>query len=270
MHSEPGLFKATAEFVQLLATVPDPVLQVARKAATPNGKIAWTLLGTALFQDCTYSEINALLNALYAKFPDDRLWTLPVPKAADIDECVGNSCWSLAEHVAGIFWSVGLFVRRHENLQDWLQSRTPAELWRDLGEIYFMGKGNPRPKACAAIYRLLSPAPVGLNFDALPSSTAKQSTEKLPPLPLTMGARRYLAFLGPAADCDFAELGAREKQKLANELFVALAEPPYVASHSLQFFLETGKDDFICRSVTDHCKKCPLYEYCGYAERSDK
>ena len=181
------------------------------------------------------------------------------------------------ENVAGIFWSVGLFVRRHENLQEWLRSRTPEEIWRDLGEIYFMGKGNPRPKVCAAIYRLLAPAPVGLSLDCAPSP-------QWPPLPLTMGARRYLSILGPASD-GFADLEPAQKQKLATDLYVALVQhlmeqsenaevknskvdalTAYVAAHGLQFYLEDGTDGFICRYSTDHCRKCPLREYCSYAE----
>lgn len=273
IHDEPGLFKATSEFVKLLTNVPDPVLQVAKKAPTVDGKIAWTLLGTVLFQNCSYSNFSALLNALYLKFPAEQLWALPAPREAEINQCVenvfGKNAWSLKEHVSGIIWSVGHFVRNQEDLARWVQSKIPQELWRDLGEIYFMGKGSPRPKACAAIYRLVSPAPVGLNLSM--QGLEGDSKSKMPNLPLTMGARRYLAFLGPAKDTSFAELDASLKQKMANELFVALnPETPYTAAHALQFFLEDGKDGFICRVALDHCKRCPLYEYCNYAEHFSK
>jgi hypothetical protein len=222
-----------------------------------------------------------LLRTLNEKFPGEKLWTLPVPKAQEIEACVesafGCRTWSMFENVAGIFWSVGLFVRRHQNLTEWLKSRTPEEIWRDLGEIYFMGKGNPRPKVCAAIYRLLAPAPVGLGLDCAPSP-------KWPPLPLTMGARRFLSILGPAND-GFADLEPAQKQKLATDMYVALVQhlmetsenvevkkskvdalTAYVAAHSLQFYLEDGLDGFICRHFTDHCRKCPLREFCSYAE----
>lgn len=281
LHDEPALFKATAEFVRLFARIDDPVLMVARQEKGANERIAWTLLGTALFQDASYSEFVTLLQALNEKFPGEKLWTLPVPKAQNIEACVesafGCRTWSMFENVAGIFWSVGLFVRRHGNLQEWLKSRTPEELWRDLGEIYFMGKGNPRPKVCAAIYRLLAPAPVGLSLDCAPSP-------KWPPLPLTMGARRYLSILGPAND-GFADLEPLQKQKLATDMYVALVQhlmecsdnaevktskvdalSAYVAAHGLQFYLEDGTDGFVCRISTDHCRKCPLREYCSYAE----
>ena len=281
IHDEPALFKATAEFVRLFARIEDPVLTVAKQEKGANERIAWTLLGTALFQDVSYPELVTLLQSLNEKFPGEKLWTLPVPKAQDIEACVesafGCRTWSMFENVAGIFWSVGLFVRRHENLQEWLRSRTPEEIWRDLGEIYFMGKGNPRPKVCAAIYRLLAPAPVGLSLDCAPSP-------KWPLLPLTMGARRYLSILGPASD-GFADLEPAQKQKLATDLYVALVQhlmeqsenaevknskvdalTAYVAAHGLQFYLEDGTDGFICRYSTDHCRKCPLREYCSYAE----
>ena len=281
VHDEPALFKATAEFVRLFARIDDPVLTVAKQEKGANERIAWTLLGTALFQDVSYPEFVTLLQALHEKFPGEKLWTLPVPKAQDIEACVetafGCRSWSMFENVAGIFWSVGLFVRRHGNLQEWLKSRPPEEIWRDLGEIYFMGKGNPRPKVCAAIYRMLAPAPVGLSLDCAPSP-------KWPPLPLTMGTRRYLSILGPASD-GFADLEPAQKQKLATDMYVALVQhlmeqsenaevkkskvdalTAYVAAHSLQFYLEDGTDGFICRHSTDHCRKCPLREYCSYAE----
>lgn len=286
IHDEPALFKATAEFVRLFARIDDPVLAVAKLEKGVNERIAWTLLGTALFQDVSYPEFKTLLRALNEKFPGEKLWTLPVPKAQDIESCVesafGCRTWSLFENVAGIFWSVGLFVRRHGNLQGWLKSRTPEELWRDLGEIYFMGKGNPRPKVCAAIYRLLAPAPVGLSLDC--ADGIARAPVKWPPLPLTMGARRYLSILGPASD-GFADLEPLQKQKLATDMYVALVQhlmeqsenaevkkskvdalTAYVAAHSLQFYLEDGTDGFICRTVTDHCRKCPLREYCSFAE----
>jgi len=297
IHDEPGLFKASVAFVERFAKVPDPVMLVAKKAATINGKIAWVLLGTTLFQECSFSEISALLNALYEKFPDDMLWNLPVPKDDQIEECVksvfAGRSWSVAEHASGIVWSVGHFVRRHEDLLGWLQSRTPMEMWRDLGEIYFMGKGNPRPKACAAIYRLIGPAPVGLGLCAAPVAATGHGSatapEKFPPLPLTMGGRRFLAILGPGKNEKFSELDSRAKQRMANEFYAALVAEqssqsaqslpsaqsltpaqPYVAAHALQFFLEEGKEGFICRTITENCRTCPLYEFCNYAERHDR
>lgn len=264
IHDEPALFKASKAFVALLFRCADPIVYVACKLPDRNAQIAWTLLGSALFQDRTYPDILRLLTKLYERFPGDKLWTLPVPKASEIEEVVEQTFnsrnWSVFEHVAGIFWSVGLFVRRHLDLVAWVRERSPEELWNDLGDIYFMGRSNPRPKACATIYRLLAPQPLGLGLECRDSS-------KMPSLPLTMGARRFLAILGPAKEFNFSELEPQEKQKLANEYFTALApENPYFAAHSLQFFLENGSNGFICRELTENCSRCPLYEYCYYAE----
>ncbi|WP_295051185.1 hypothetical protein [uncultured Fibrobacter sp.] len=264
IHDEPALFKASKAFVALLFKCADPVVYVAQKMPTANEQIAWTLLGTVLFQDRSYPDILRLLVKLHERFPGDKLWSLPVPKGGEIEEVVEQTFnsrnWTVFEHVSGIFWSVGLFVRHHPDLTSWMRERTPEEMWRDLGEIYFMGRSNPRPKACAAIYRLLAPRPLGLGLTCRDSS-------RMPHLPLTMGARRFLAMLGPAKESSFAELEPSQKQKLANEYFIALApENPYFAAHSLQFFLENGSEGFICRELTSHCAKCPLYEYCNYAE----
>ena len=280
IHDEPALFCATAEFVRLFTSLRDPVLTVSALGKETQSRIAWTLLGTALFQDISYPEFVVLLRALYERFPEEKLWTLPVPKASDIESCVesalGCRSWSMFENVAGIFWSVGHFVRNHKDLQGWLKFSTPELIWRDLGEIYFMGKGNPRPKVCAAIYRMLAPAPMGLGLECDCSNVPV----KWPPLPLTMGARRYLSILGPASD-GFADLAPAQKQKLANDLYMAIARSlsvgvqglklvdasvAYMAAHSLQFYLEDGSDGFICRHVTGHCEKCPLRIYCNYAE----
>ena len=60
IHDEPALFKATAEFVRLFARIDDPVLTVAKQEKGANERIAWTLLGTALFQDVSYPEFVTL------------------------------------------------------------------------------------------------------------------------------------------------------------------------------------------------------------------
>ncbi len=82
-----------------------------------------------------------------------------------------------------------------------------------------------------------------------------------------MGARRFLAILGPAKDDGFADLAPEAKQKMAGEVYEALApKNPYASSHALQFFLEQGSEDFICREVTNHCAQCPLFKFCSYGE----
>lgn len=255
--------KASVAFVQALAKVPDPVLVVSSKFETLEARIAWTILGTALFQDLSYSEFNQLFSTLAKKFPGQALWTLPVPREDDLrnvlDQVFEKKIWSLSENFPGIFWSVGNFVRRHAPLEQWLASRDVTEIWRDLGEIYFMGKGASRPKVCATIYRIVSDAPFGLGVPI-------KSYSKNLSLPITMGLRRFLAFIGPGKGKDFANMTQVQKQRLAQSFYkFASPENPVAAMHAYQFFLENGKKEFICRTVTDKCKKCPLREFCDEA-----
>ena len=265
LQDEPVLGRALRLFVERFANLDDPVLQVSAHAKTDGEKIAWTLLGTALYQDLRMDEIAALLVALCRKFPGDKLWTLPVPKGGDIEAAVesalGNRDWSLFKNVAGIFWSVGFFVRRHGDLKNWIASSTPEEMWRDLGEIYFMGKRGARPKACAAIYRLCGKSPAGLGYGV--GRGLKRF--RWPDLPLTMGARRFLSIMGPAREGGFADLSPEQKQKMMNDFCVALyPENPYAVAHSLQFYLEEGEESFMCRECQAGCANCPIYEFCDY------
>lgn len=266
-QSEVALFKATQDFVQSFAEVTDPIIFISGKAKSVQAKIAWTILGSTLFQGISYTDVMKLMGALYNAFPEEKLWTLPVPKEEDIlavaDQILQGTSWSLREHLPGIFWSVGSFVRHHQkdgqDLPQWATERTAEEIWRDLGEVYFMGKGKPRPKAAATIYRLISPAPLGLGLTI-------QNSPKMPPIPLSMGVRRYLSILGPGKYEKFSELTPDEKNKMAQDVFHELSsKTPNVAAHGLQFFLESGTKEFICRDHYKVCSKCPLYEYCKYA-----
>jgi len=271
-QDEPALLEAVRGYIDAFTQVPDPVVAAASRANGVQAQIAWTLFGTAIFQDRDFVEISRLLQALYSMFPDEKLWTLPVPSVADINNVVvdvfGSDKWSMFEHVAGIFWSVGLFVRRRGDLEQWAMERTPEEMWRDLGEIYFMGKGAVRPKACAAIYRMVSGSPLGLGVKFRTEGTSPRGFLRgMPPLPLTMGARRFLAMFSPACEDGFADLENSEKQRLMNVYCKSLCpKDPYRAAHSLQFFLEAGTEDFICRNRTSQCALCKLYTFCDYAQ----
>ena len=254
---------AASLFVEFFKNVPDPVLFYTSSLPCDEEKIAWTLLGTNLFQGISYPSFEKLFSRLLEQFPGKKLWKLPVPRGKEleqvVEESLGNISWQLKEQFAGIFWSVGYFVRKHFPLTKWLSTRTPKELWRDLGEIYFMGKKAYRPKTNAAIYRLLSLAPYGLGF----STDLKLNL----PLPLTMGARRYLAFMGPAQGENFSEMSQGSKQKMADDFFSAISKnSPIAAAHAFQFFLEYGKTKDLCWEYTDNCKKCPLQNYCKESE----
>ena len=265
LQDEPVLGRGLRLFVERFSNLDDPVLQVADKLADDNSRIAWTLLGTALYQDLRMDEIGTLLTGLAKRYPGDKLWTLPVPKGGDIEivaeEALGSRDWSLFKNVAGIFWSVGFFVRRHGDLKAWVARSTPEEMWRDLGEIYFMGKRGARPNACAAIYRLCGKLPAGLGYAA--GRGLKRF--RWPDLPLTMGARRFLSIIGPAREGGFADLSPEQKQKMMNEFCVALyPENPDAVAHSLQFYLEEGEKSFMCRECQAGCANCPIYEFCDY------
>ncbi|WP_097036519.1 hypothetical protein [Fibrobacter sp. UWT3] len=276
MQDEPALVDAIRKFICGFSHLPDPVVAVASRAQSKTAQVAWVLFGTAIYQDRDIPEIMRLLSAFYEAFPEEKLWTLPVPAAGAINDVVEHTFesrdWSMFEHVAGIFWSVGLFVRHHPDLVAWARERSPEEMWRDLGEIYFMGKAAVRPKACAAIYRIVSAEPLGLGVQCrMPEGSARKALHGLPPLPLTMGARRFLAMFSPAREEGFADLAPAQKQKLMDVYGKALCpEVPYTVAHSLQFFLEAGADDFVCRERTKRCAKCPLYEYCDYATRRSR
>lgn len=266
-QSEAALFKATQDFVQSFADVTDPIIFISGKAKTVQARIAWTILGSTLFQGISYTDMMKLLGALYNAFPEEKLWTLPVPKEDQLmavaHQVLQGKSWTLMEHLPGIFWSVGSFVRRHQkdgsDLIQWTASRNAEEIWRDLGEVYFMGKGKPRPKAAATIYRIVSPAPLGLGL-------AIKQSPKMPPIPLSMGVRRYLSILGPGKYEKFSELTPDEKNKMAQEMFQLLSSGSQnVAAHGLQFFLESGTKEFICRDHFKACPRCPLYEFCKYA-----
>lgn len=266
-QSETALFKATQDFVQSFADVTDPIIFISGKAKTVQARIAWTILGSTLFQGISYTDMMKLLGALYNAFPEEKLWTLPVPKEDQLmavaHQVLQGKSWTLMEHLPGIFWSVGSFVRHHQkegsDLTQWASSRNAEEIWRDLGEVYFMGKGKPRPKAAATIYRLVSPFPLGLGLTL-------ESSPKMPPIPLSMGVRRYLSILGPGKYEKFSELPPDEKYRMAQDVFRELSsKTPNVAAHGLQFFLESGTKEFICRDHFKTCKACPFYEYCKYA-----
>lgn len=253
-------FSSAKAFVEFFKNQEDPVLAVSRKRADEEEKIAWTLLGTAIFQGISYPNFQTLFQTLSARFSGEALWAFPLPKEKEFSEILnaslGKSSWELKKNLPGIFLSTGHFVRRHFPLSSWLLNHSVNELWRDLGEIYFMGKSASRPKVCAALYRLTSPNPLGLGF------SIKDSPLKLP-LPLSMGARRYFSFLGPARALRFSEMEKKEKQNLANEFFSVLSpELPFAPSHAFQFFWENGKTEFLCREKTSSCVQCPFQNTC--------
>ncbi len=263
------VMQATQKFVRLFDSVPDPVVDIAKNAETEEARIAWCLLGCALFQEISFPAFHRVFGALFESYPEDRLWTFPLPEEKELLQisrrALGKVSWNLWEQVPGIFWSVGAFVRHHRPLADWITSRDVKGIWRDLGEIHFMGKRAYRPKAIQAISRLTSSAPWGFGFRTAPSETKC-------PEPFTMGCRRWIGFVGPGKMLRYSEMEESKKQKLAASLYSTLAKGnEKQASHGLQFFLEEGSTDFICRERTEGCTLCPLAPYCckSQIERCD-
>jgi hypothetical protein len=156
--------------------------------------------------------------------------------------------WSLAQQATGIVCSVGRFVRTRENRLDlWVQSHSPSALWRECGEIFYMGKSNPlRPKALLFLHRLVSLSRIGAG--------------ELPPLPNSAGARRWLI----QAKTYNPDENPKEKLKMANSLYRELCpKNPRLAWHTLQFFAEPLGEGYFCQRIF-HCKLCPVNGHCRW------
>jgi len=261
-RENPHIVEAARSFILEFDSVPDPVVKVASLAEDENSQIAWVLLGSVIFQNLSFFQMASVLEALFNAFPNKKLWETPVPKASDIKAVVQKALkkesWALLDHAPGMFWSVGFFIRRHFPLNIWLTSRNEAEIWRDLGEIYFMGKKNIRPKVMSAIHRLKSNSPLGLGL------TIREGKSKLP-FPISMGSRRFMGFIGPGKEDDFANWTPEKKIIEVNDFYKILS-PMAIdkAAHGLSFFLEPGEKDFLCREQIKSCEKCPLYSECSY------
>ncbi|MDR1760296.1 MAG: hypothetical protein LBR60_07205 [Fibrobacter sp.] len=256
------LVRAVREFIFLWENIPDPVVAFAAPLKTAETRTAWVLLGSGIFQGLNYPGAVSLLKNLYEKFPEESLWEFPVPKEQELLACIPSfirNRWSLAEQFPGIFWSAGAFVRRRAPLTAWVGERELRELWRDLGEIYYMGKGAFRPKAVQALSRITMPCPRGLGL--LPKPSSKEMNP-----PLSMGLRRFVAFFGIGRAAGYEHFEEAKKRafliRTLNELY---PEDPPLAAHALQFFLEEGAADFICREHTDSCKRCPLSAFCSHS-----
>lgn len=258
----PHIVEATRAFICEFDSVPDPVVKTALLAEDEEAQIAWILLGSVFSQELSYYQMDSVLEALFCAFPNKRLWETPVPKVSDIKSVIQKALkkqsWSLIEHAPGMFWSVGFFVRNHLPLRKWLDSRDEEAIWRDLGEIYFMGKKNIRPKALSTILRFKNKKPLGLGLSI-------QKGKSVLPIPLSMGSRRFMGFIGPGKEDDFSEWTPEKKIIEVNTWFEILSPgAKEKAAHGLFFFLESGQNDYFCREQMKSCEKCPLFSYCSY------
>lgn len=232
----PEVMQMTSEFIKEFSSVQDPVVAVAEKEGTVEGKIAWVLLGSCLFQEISLPTFTALFEQLQKEFPENRLWAFPLATGDEIRCAVRNSIgkysWPLRESVPGIFWSIGNFIRRHSPTDSWAAS-SGKEIFRSLGEIFFMGKGAYRPKAVWAVSRLFSPEPRGLGI--LVSGKWRKS-----PPPFPFGLRQWIGLSGLGADFGYSEMSEPAKRKLAADVCKMLSpEDPRIAAHAFSFFGES-------------------------------
>jgi hypothetical protein len=223
-------------------------VEIALGANTLPVKINWLLLGSALQQRIGLGELQNFLIELQKEISD--IAELPTPSEnlifSAISKC-GLKEWNLAPQAAGIIWSIGRFARTRKNRLDlWVENHSPSDIWRECGEIFYMGKSNPlRPKVLGFLFRLSFLSPIGKGT--------------LPPLPSTAGARRWLI----QANVYDAQETSKEKLRTANSLYKELfPKNPTFACHTLQFFAEPiNENTYFCQRVFP-CKLCPVSEYC--------
>jgi hypothetical protein len=236
------------EWILKASQLKEPIVEIAGQAETLPAKINWLLLGCALQQGIYLAELQFFLAELQKKIGD--IAELPAPSEnlilSAISKCRLKN-WSLAPQAAGIVWSIGRFARTRENRLDlWVKNHSPAVLWRECGEIFYMGKTSPlRPKVLGFLFRLPAFLPVGAG--------------DLPPLPNSAGTRRWLVW----ANIYNAEESPKEKLRTANSLYKELfPKNPALSCHALQFFAEPAHENiYFCQRIFP-CKLCPVFGYC--------
>jgi len=238
-----------SEWILKASQFAEPVVEVASKAKNLPQKINWLLLGCALQQRISLAELQCFLTESQKEIGD--IAELPAPSEnlilSIISRC-GLKEWNLAPQVAGIVYSVGRFARARDNRLDlWVQSHSPADIWRACGEIFYMGKSNPlRPKALIFLHRLAWLSRIG--------------TGELPPFPNSAGARRWLI----QAKIYDPDENPKEKLKTANSLYRELCpKNPRLAWHALQFFAEPLGDGYFCQRIFP-CKLCSVNRHCRW------
>jgi len=238
------------EWILKASQLKDPIAEIAGRAENLPAKINWLLLGCALQQGITLSELQNFLMELQKETCD--VAELPAPTENlilnAISKC-GLRNWSLAAQAAGVVWSIGRFARARKNRLDlWVQSRAASDIWRECGEIFYMGKNSPlRPKALGFLFRVAEFA------KPLPKPP-------FPLLPSSAGARRWLIQAKVYDACETP----KEKLKTVNTLYRELfSEKPALACHALQFFAEPIEENYFCRRIF-FCEACPVSKCCRW------
>lgn len=256
------LIQATRAFCEAVSEFADPVQQALNKIGDPEAQIAWTIAAEAMHQSISLGQLADLVSSLSEAFPGDRLWALPAIREADVNQVMRSKPWlqgwPLGIHLPGILNSVGNWIRvggATPKLR--LQKKGTAELWRELGSIYFMGKTNPvKPKVLALLQRLRMPQPLGLGMDIASTPLASGNPW---PLPVSVGARKWLKAMGPNPQGWMESHSDAERLQYFQRMYSAITpRKPEQAFYGLSFFLEGGGSELLCRNIFEGCRQCPL------------
>lgn len=254
--------KATRAFCEAFFLQLDPFQEVLNSMNSLDTRIAWAIAGEALHQSISLGQLGDLVSSLHDEFPENRLWILPALRVGDVERVIKGkpwlNGWALEPHIAGILNSVGHWIRSNGGLPTKaIEGKNTAQLWKQLGSLYFMGKTNPiKPKALAVIQRLKENAPRGLGIPIEVTSLASGNSW---PWPVSVGARKWLKIIGPNPQSWMGSHGESERLQYFQKMFKAIyPENPELVVHGLSFFLESGGSDFLCRTMLDGCRHCPL------------
>ena len=239
-----------SEWILRASQLKDPVVEVAGRAGSLPVKLNWLLLGCTLQQGINLAELQNFLSELQREIGD--IAELPAPSENLILKVI-SKCklkdWNLAPQAAGIVWSVGRFARvREKRLDLWVASHSPVDIWRQCGEIFYMGKSSAlRPKVLLFLHRL--------------ASFLSTLAGELPHLPNSAGARRWLI----QTKVYNPEESPREKLRTVNALYRELfPKNPALACHALQFFAEPVNENiYFCQRIFS-CNLCPVSNYCRW------
>jgi len=260
--AHPVPLEAVRAFVDKAMDWPDPLVRIALRAESPSERAAWLLLGCALQQRIALSDLTLFMESLYRSLGSNGLVALPAPRETTIRQSMAalgkGREWELAPQVPGIVWSVGQFVRsRGMPFAEWLDQTSPRDIWRDCGEIHYMGRSSPlRPKILAFLHRIAAPAPAGLGWILVNEGGR-------PPLPASPGARRWLAWIGPYEESGYADASTALRMRIVVEAYGRIKpEAPWKATHGLQFFTEPFDDSYLCAKNLGGCYNCPLTNDC--------
>lgn len=252
--------QATQIFSQRLAHYKDPIAQFLSQVDGEEERIGWAIAAEAFHQSIGLYQRVELLERLQKVFPE--CWQLPAPREQDIlHELYAFPWfrgWVLERHTPGILYSIGDWLRKqHEGGGRSLAQKPISQLWRELSKIYFMGKTSKvRPKVLHTLFRLGVQSPFGLGhplkMDSLPSGNPW-------PLPISAGARRWLAIFGPNpkvwmdAQDDVARLQYYQKMYRGLD-----RQNPAGVCWGLAFFLEPYGTEYLCRTTLGGCLHCPF------------